>query len=106
MSTQSLLDKIREPISSSNIKMAIPLLDSFCERNLLNNCIIGSDCDDGICIRWPKLNPRLFCYVTEGKYQISILPRKPYTLQDIKFEDYDLMQISTLCDKIAILLNK
>jgi hypothetical protein len=47
------LDKINDDVSESNNKIAISLLDELNERNLLDTCIIGTDGEDGISLRWP-----------------------------------------------------
>ena len=71
---------------------------------MLDTCIIGSDGEDGVSIRWP--NKWIFCDVTDGIYYISTIPDDVNTPQDIKFIKYDSTQLSEVCNLVNILLSQ
>jgi hypothetical protein len=43
---------------------------------------------------------RLFCEIRDGVYIISVIPPIPYTVQDIKVDEYSPSDIKDVCDRI------
>ena len=99
------MDALLSGIEISLINQEI-IKDLF-TRLIANNLIhsespVGSDCEGGVCIRWPE--HRLFCDVTGGEIYISVVPIGVTSLHDVKMQIFNHTEMDAVCKTLLSII--